>query len=175
MKFLMISGYAESLLRFRGDLIMAVAKKGHEICLSAPKIKEDNLIVNFMIENNIKGFDFPMERTGMNPIRDIVSFYHLYRLIKKEQPDIVFAYTVKPVIYGMIAARLAGVPARFSLISGLGHAFSEGASDFLNSLVRILYKISISLSSKIFLQNPDDEILLKKYRIISEKKSFDCC
>jgi glycosyltransferase involved in cell wall biosynthesis len=79
--------------------------------------------------------------------------------MKKAQPDKVFTYTVKPVIWGTLATRLAGVPEIYSMITGLGMSFSKPKSlkgRVFRNLVRMLYRGGVGRSTKVFFQNPDD-------------------
>lgn len=66
-----------------------------------------------------------MQRTGTDPIADIKTPFEIYKIIRKIQPDYVLSYTIKPVIYGTLAAYLAKVPNRFSLITDLGYVSSR--------------------------------------------------
>jgi glycosyltransferase involved in cell wall biosynthesis len=97
----------------------------------------------------------------------------LFRLMRSLKPDAMLAYTVKPVVYGLLAARLAGVPKRFALITGLGYAF-QGADSvstsrhWLRLLVQKLYKLALRGAHKTFFQNPDDEILFRDLNLLPE-------
>ncbi len=68
-----------------------------------------------------------MARASLSPVKDIATFLQIRRLIKKIRPDVVVPYTMKPIVYGGIAARSAGVPGRCFLVTGLGHVFSEAS------------------------------------------------
>ena len=72
----------------------------------------------------------PMLRTGTNPLTDLRTAWSLWRLMRQIAPSMVLGYTIKPVIYGTLAAWLAGVPQRFALITGLGYAFQGGGHAF---------------------------------------------
>ena len=80
-------------------------------------------------------------------------------------------YTIKPVIYGTLAAWAARVPNRFALITGLGYAFQQveetGNRSKLQKLIHGLYKQALSKTSKVFFQNPDDLNLFKQLKLIS--------
>src|SRR5690606_16835428 len=72
--------------------------------------------------------DLPMSRSGKNPLQELKTVHTLWRLFSRVRPDVVHAVTIKPVLYGGIAARLAGVPAYIAAVSGLGFIFiREGA------------------------------------------------
>lgn len=108
----------------------------------------------------------PLSRVGMNPISDLLALIHLWQLMRHVRPDWVLSYTVKPVVYGLLAARMARVPRRYALITGLGYAFQgqdEGNNKrkFIRSLVQGLYGLALRGAHKVFFQNPDDQKLFK--------------
>jgi glycosyltransferase involved in cell wall biosynthesis len=117
-----------------------------------------------------------LQRTGVNPLKDFCSLYFLYRLIKRINPDYVLGYTVKPVIYGTLAAWFARVPNRFALITGLGYAFTgepTGPRRLLRRFIQNLYRFSLSCADKVFFQNPDDELLFRELGLL--KSSVPSC
>lgn len=171
MKFLIIASYPASILKFRGALIQALQDKGFEIHVAAPEFnsypeERDNLAtLGYTVH------DIPMQRTGTNPLNDAKTLSALYVLIKKIQPSHVIGYTIKPVIYGSLAAKLARVPHRFALITGLGYAF-QGADEQdykksnLQKIMHKLYSVALASTHKVFFQNPDDEALFKSTGIL---------
>lgn len=80
----------------------------------------------------------------------------------------VLAYTIKPVVYGMLAAALAGVPQRYALITGLGYAFIGGGGRraLLGSIAKGLYAVALRQASKVIFQNPDDRDLFRRTRLV---------
>jgi glycosyltransferase involved in cell wall biosynthesis len=91
----------------------------------------------------------------------------LYRLLRRLAPDIVHNVTIKPVLYGTLAARLAGVPRVINAVSGLGHLFSEGRPG-VRWLGTLLYRSLMRHSDmRVILQNRDDYAYFKTYRIAS--------
>lgn len=170
MKFLVIAGYADSLVGFRKPLITALLDKGLEVHVTAPGLLSNKDIVLELTALGIIVHDISMQRTGTNPIADSKALFSLYRLIKNIKPDYVMGYTVKPVIYGTLAAWLARVPHRFALITGLGSAFMDeegGKYSRTRIAIQNLYKIALKHCEVIFFQNPDDELLFSQLKIIS--------
>ena len=112
----------------------------------------------------------PLQRTGLNPLVDTRSVVELARMLRRLRPDLLFAYTSKPVIYGTIAARLARVPRVFAMISGLGYAFT-GSGELARRLTRqvtsALYRASLRATDGIFFQNPDDLDEFRRRAIVS--------
>ncbi len=112
---------------------------------------------------------YPLDRKGLNPARDLQSIYALIRLFKKERPDLLFATTIKPVIYGSLAAAWAGVPRIYATITGLGYAFESDSflKKAVNRLSSLLYRQALSRVSGIFFQNKDDLEVFRKSGIIN--------
>ena len=171
MKFLIICSYPPSVLKFRGDLIKALKEKGFEIHIAAPEFanypKETKALksLGYILHN------VPIQRTGTNPLRDAAALSSLYLIMKRVKPSHVMCYTIKPVIYGTLAAWAARVPNRYALITGLGYAFQQveetGSRSKLQKLIHRLYKQALSKTSKVFFQNPDDLNLFKQLKLIS--------
>jgi glycosyltransferase involved in cell wall biosynthesis len=111
-----------------------------------------------------------MQRTGRNPIADLRTMTQMGRMFRHIAPDVVFAYTVKPVVYGLPAAFRAHVPRRFALITGLGFAFADvnNGARLSKSIARWLYRASLRHASKVFFQNPDDRDLFIKEGLLQD-------
>jgi glycosyltransferase involved in cell wall biosynthesis len=169
VKFLVIASLADSLLNFREPLMVALQKKGFVVHVAAPDLPHGSVSRELLESKGFVVHEVSLSRTGTNPVVDLKSFLQLWRLMRKVRPDKVLAYTVKPVIYGMLAAWLAGVPQRFALITGLGYAFQNEASrGRIQKLVQSLYKAALRKVDKVFFQNPDDEALFRKKGLISQ-------
>ncbi len=177
MKFLIIASYAPSLLNFRGALLAALQDEGFEVHVAAPGLQDHMKDVKSLEALGYTVHDIPMQRTGTDPINDAKTFGTLYRLMKEIKPDYVLSYTIKPVIYGMLAAWLAKVPHRFALITGLGYAFQQvevaKKRTKLQKLIHELYRRALSKADKVFFQNPDDEMLFRELKIVA--KNADTC
>lgn len=171
MRFLIIASYPASILKFRGPLIKALQDKGFEIHIAAPEFNSHPEEVKALNKLGYILHDIPMQRTGTNPLKDAAALFSLYLIMKKVKPSHILAYTIKPVIYGTLAAKAAKVPNRFALITGLGYAFQQveetGKRSKLQKLIHGLYKQALSQTSKVFFQNPDDLNLFKEMNLIS--------
>ncbi|MES2007441.1 MAG: glycosyltransferase family 4 protein [Pseudomonadota bacterium] len=167
MRFLLIASFAESFLGFRAPLISALQQSGLEVHVAAPGIG-DRESIRLQLEGlGLIVHDIPMRRTGTNALADLVTLLALYRTIRAVRPDFVLGYTIKPVIYGSLAAWLAGVPKRFALITGLGYAFQDdGRRGRLRRLAQRLYALALSRVDLTFFQNPDDESLFRESEIL---------
>jgi glycosyltransferase involved in cell wall biosynthesis len=170
-KIVVIAGFAESLIRFRGDLLDAMRANGHEVAAIAPE--DDDSVRQRLAEKGIAYHVVPMARAGLNPFADLRYLLQLSRCLRKIKPDVVLAYTIKPVVYGLPAARLAGVRRRYALITGLGYAFTDAEKSFSRSLVnRVasgLYRFGLHFANGLFFQNPDDRQLFKDQGLFNAK------
>lgn len=159
---MVIAGKARSLVNFRGPLLQTLRAKGLEVHAAAPDLTANAAVYDQLIVWGITPHNVTMQRAGMNPVGDLGTMRALFLLMRKIRPDAVLAYTIKPVVYGTLAAWLARVPYRFALITGLGYAFTGEASRkraIVLSLVRKLYAAAMKRSYKVFFQNPDDQAL----------------
>lgn len=169
MKFLILASLAGSLTGFRKPLIQALVSQGLEVHAVAPELLTDKKVVAELSAIGVTCHDAPLSRTGMNPLSDLKALFALRRLMKTIQPDYFLGYTIKPVIYGNLAAWLAGVPHRFALITGLGYTFIGGqgvARKLVSKLAHTLYKAALAKTQKVFFQNPDDEALFRQLGLL---------
>lgn len=168
-KIVVIAGHAESLIRFRGDLLDSMRANGHEVAAIAPE--DDDSVRKRLAEKGIPYHVVPVSRTGVNPWADLRYLLRLRRCLLKIKPDVVLAYTIKPVVYGLPAARLAGVKRCYALITGLGYAFTEVEASFsrrlLNRIASTLYRFGLHFASGVFFQNPDDRQLFKEQKLFN--------
>lgn len=109
-----------------------------------------------------------MDRSGTNPLADASLIVRYLRLLRELRPSAYLSFTIKPNIYGSLAARLAGVPA-IPNVSGLGTAFIRGGA--LGSLVDFLYRLAFAKCEAVFFQNPDDRDLFVERRIVTPGKA----
>ncbi|NNG75311.1 glycosyltransferase family 4 protein [Acinetobacter sp. ANC 4277] len=173
MKFLMICSYLPSALNFRGKLLEAIQAKGYEIHVFAPDLTDFADKLNQLQQLGYQVHEIPMQRTGTNPIKDLNTLMEMYRLIRQIQPDVVLCYTIKPVIYGTLAAWLARVPKRFALITGLGYAFQNvesGKRSIFQKMIHGLYAQALKHADKVFFQNPDDLKLFQDMHLLEANK-----
>ncbi|TDB02878.1 glycosyltransferase family 4 protein [Halomonas marinisediminis] len=171
-RVVILAGLPRSLINFRGPLVKALCDAGLEVHAVAPGFNSD-LETQAQLEVwGVITHDVPMQRTGTNPLRDLKALRFLYHLFREIKPDMVLGYTIKPVIYGTLAARLAKVPKRYALITGLGYAFTgeaRGKRGLIQLMVRGLYRQSLKRANLVFFQNPDDEALFKQLGLLSQQ------
>ncbi len=170
MKVFVIGSRARSLINFRGELLKAMVRRGHEVVACAPGISPK--IEGQLTAYGVKPMEVRIDRTGLNPVSDLKTLLCLVGIFKRERPDAVLAYTIKPVLYGSISARIAGVKNMYSMITGLGYAFERHTGLKHMVILRIihaLYKFALAGNSCIFFQNPDDLQEFKKRGLLSKK------
>lgn len=166
-KFFLIAGLADSVLNFRGPLIATLKQRGFQVHVAAPALPIGHPMRLQLEALGMTVHSIPMLRTGTDPLADLQTFWALWRLMRTVRPSAVMGYTIKPVIYGSLAAWLAGVPTRFALVTGLGYAFQgDGQRGHLQALVQRLYACALARVDKVFFQNPDDEALFRRRRLL---------
>lgn len=169
MTFLLIASFPDSILHFRGPLLDALLARGLRVHVAAPGLGADSEWYDKLRARGITVHDISLRRTGMNPLADLRTLVELWRLMRKIRPDYVLAYTIKPVIYGSLAAKFAGVPRRYALITGLGYAFQGDGSQsrgLWRVLAKRLYGLALRGVHKALFQNPDDEALFRTQGIL---------
>lgn len=166
-KILILGSHAESLIIFRLDMLRALVVQ-HEVIACVPNASQ--AIQQKLADLGIAYLDVNLNRTGLNPFYDLGTIFQLYKIFKLIKPDQVFAYTGKPVIFGSIAAKLAGVPQIYSMITGLGSYFihQDFKSWVIGKIMRTLYKIALCFNTKVFFHNPDDIADFAKYKIFND-------
>jgi glycosyltransferase involved in cell wall biosynthesis len=168
-RILLLDAQANTMFIFRGEFIQALVKDGYSVTAATADLNPD--VVKRLSDSGVSVRCIAFKRAGMNPFMDILSLYKMYVFIKKLQPDIFLGVTIKPSTLGVIAARLAGVPRRFALVTGLGYAFTDG-SELKRGLARIaarwMYKIGLRFAHAAIFQNEDDRALFVKTGLIQE-------
>lgn len=137
---------------FRLGLIEAIMKRGHRVVVAAPADR----YAERLIQAGCGFVDFPMDSNGTHPGRDLQLLLRYLALFHTHGPAAYLGYTIKPNIYGSIAARLAGIPI-VNNIGGLGATFIDDS--MVTRIARLLYKIALRRSTRVFFQNAEDQQL----------------
>ena len=153
---LVIASHPKSLILFRGPLIRELIGLGYKIIACAPG--NDNSTSSKLNALGIRYCNIPLKRQGFNIFHDIQTIFHLVKLIQFEKPGIILGYTIKPVIYGSLAAHYAGVKNIYSIITGIGYTLYDETpkQKAIGLIVRKLYRFALQYNKKVFFQNPDD-------------------
>ncbi len=152
-----VGGWAPSLLKFRGPLLAALRARGHRVTAMAADGTAE--VRAGLAALGVDFEDLALERAGTSAATDLATVVALTRRLRVLSPDVFLGYTAKPVIYGGVAARLARVPRRYALVTGLGYAFlgqDAWRRRALRRVVATMYRASLSGCDRVFLQNADD-------------------
>jgi len=170
-KILVIASYPKSLINFRGHLLRKFTKAGYSVIACAPG--NDNSTSSKLNTLGIRYCNISLKRQGLNIFHDIQTIYHLLNLIKYEKPEIVLGYTIKPVIYGSLAAHIAGVKNIYSIITGIGYALYgiTNKQKVIGTITRKLYQIILKYNKKVFFQNPDDINYFFENNLVNERNN----
>lgn len=161
MKILFCDNSLRELLHFRGTVIDHFIKEGNEVLLVAP------VNINPPSRKGCKVIDVRLQRGGMSVLNDLRFIRSLYSIYKRERPDYIFHYTIKPNIYGSISSRMLGIPSA-AMISGLGYAFHH--NDFRSKMARLLFKLGLRFATDVLVLNQGNlDTLLNRGYLNPEK------
>lgn len=160
-KIIVVANTAWNLVNFRAGLIRAMVAAEYEVVVVAPS---DNYAPR-LVELGCRYISLPMDNKGTHPGRDLLLFWRFVKLFRKERPAVYLGYTVKPNIYGSLAAHLLNVPV-INTIEGLGAVFMR--QTWLTRLVCRLYRVALSPSSKVFFLNNDDLTLFVVNKLVPQ-------
>jgi glycosyltransferase involved in cell wall biosynthesis len=148
----------EITARFRTELILDMLAQGWTVSVAAGgKASEERAGLERL---GVNCLSVPWSRNSINPIADLAAVWRLFWAMKHLSPDAALAFTVKPATFGLIAAWLAGVRRRVSMITGAGYALMEGREikrRLVRGIVLFLYRLSLHRAHVVIFQNPDDE------------------
>lgn len=173
MRIAILGNAMSTMIRFRGPLIRALADLGHDVVAICPSGSPDEIRALEAFGGRHVPLD-ALSRQGMNPRGELRMLKALTAVLTELRPDRLFAYFLKPVIWGAIAARRAGVARSVGLIEGMGFAFSRPPETFVarmrQRLVRLsilaLLRISLARIDHLVVLNRDDQALLRRHRLI---------
>lgn len=150
------ASYAPSLLAFRGPLLQRMVEGGHRVHASAPGLS--GVLAEQVGKLGVETHDVRLSRTGLDPLKDLAYFLSLRALIRRTGADLVLGYTIKPCIWGSLAARAERVESA-SLVTGLGYSFMPGGGGgkrLVRALSRRLWHRATAANRVVIFQNPDD-------------------
>jgi glycosyltransferase involved in cell wall biosynthesis len=153
------------LYNFRRSLALALRDAGHDVMLISPPGAYGERLRAL----GLRWESVPMDRRSLNPLREARLLWYLWRLFRRERPSLVHGFTIKCAVYGSIAARLAGVPARVNAVAGMGYVFTsaDAKAHMLRPLVRSLLRLALGgRNARLILQNPDDVALFERARLV---------
>ena len=157
---LICSNYAWTIVNFRLPLIKRLIKNGYRVVVVTQYDGYENQIAEYVDEIR----PLFISRKGVNPLVDSITLLNLVIFFLKLKPDYLLLFTIKPVIYGAVAAKLFNIKT-IVMITGLGTAFI--ADNWITRLVKLLYRFALSSVATAFFQNNDDKDLFLKSNLIN--------
>ena len=162
MRIAIVINKSWNIYNFRMGLVRAFLKLGYEVVAIAPPDEYSQKLV----DAGCTYVPIEMENKGTNPLQDLLLTQRFYQVYKKVKPDVILQYTIKPNIYGTLAAKMAGIPT-INNVSGLGTVFI--VQNFVSKVALALYKFAFKFPAKVFFQNHDDKQLFLDHKLISEQ------
>jgi glycosyltransferase involved in cell wall biosynthesis len=154
----------------RLPIAIAAMKAGYKVHLACAFTDKRDYLTSLGISLH----SLPISRSGTEIFGELKSFLAIFRLVRRLKPDIVHCVTIKPVLYGSIASRLAGIKGRVVSISGLGYVFVAYGlkAEIVRFLVSKFYRTALrGGKTKVIFQNPEDKRLFIKNRVISHQQA----
>jgi glycosyltransferase involved in cell wall biosynthesis len=148
---------------FRLNLASYLKHAGYKVIIIAPNDEH----YSHLIKKEFDFVDLKLQADSVNPLQDIKLFFSLIKIYRSIRPDVVLNFTIKPNIYSAIVARLLGIHS-INNVTGLGTIFIK--KNFLTKVVKMLYRLSLFCTSKVFFQNKDDYDLFLEKKLVSHDK-----
>ena len=167
-KILINSNMIWTISQFRLGLIQALIDEGFEVVCAADLDDFSSLSDIRLAEVGARFIKLPLSRKSINPLSDLRYLLLLRKVLRKERPDLVINYTVKPIVYGSLAARSLGIPS-FAVTTGLGFVFTR--KNMLTRFIKLLYAFSLQFPRRIFFLNEDDRQALIKGSLVNPQKT----
>ena len=161
-KALILANSSSGIYDFRNELLTGLMEEGFEVVLSLP----DDMKVKELQQEGCRVIHTDINRRGVNPVQDMALVRAYKKLLKKEKPDIVLCYTIKPNIYGGYVCRSLKIP-YVATITGLGSTFERGG--MLLKLIVAMYKVSLKKCDCLFFQNDENRRIFEEHGIRAKK------
>ncbi|MFM8851468.1 MAG: glycosyltransferase family 4 protein [Cytophagales bacterium] len=151
-----------NIYNFRLNFIKALMAHGHEVHTVAPQDDYTRHLKDIGCIHH----DVRMDSRGANPIKDFALIFELFRIYRKTMPEIILHYTIKPNVYGTLAAAILKIPV-VNNVCGLGTIFLK--ETVISKFAIALYRLAFRYPKKVFFQNPDDLNLFVNRKLIKEE------
>ncbi|HHQ4615743.1 glycosyltransferase family 4 protein [Aeromonas veronii] len=164
-KIVLVANTSWSVFNFRGGVIKYLVNAGCKLTIIAP-------LDDFSDKLRAMGCEvvaLPMSAKGTNPLQDLKLVYTLYGLYRKIAPDFIIHYTIKPNIYGSLAAKLAHIPS-LAITTGLGYTFLN--NNLVAKVARLLYKLAFHFPKEVWFLNEDDRQEFLRQRLVAKRKAI---
>lgn len=151
-----------NIFNFRMNIVKALHLQGYHVLCIAPEDKYSPLLVS----EGVSYIPVKMDQRGVNPWKDLRLFFSLWKIYKAYQPAVILQYTIKPNVYGTIAATLSGIPV-VNNVSGLGTVFLNNRLS--SRIARWMYRFAFQFPYRVFFQNPEDLRLFVDAKLVKER------
>jgi glycosyltransferase involved in cell wall biosynthesis len=162
MKVAIVLNTSWNIYNFRMNFVKALLSKGYEVHTVAPV--DD--FTHYLVEAGCHHHAVKMDSRGINPIKDIALVVELWSIYRSVRPDMILHYTIKPNVYGSLAASFLSIPT-INNVCGLGTVFLK--KNLLSAVAKLLYRWTFRFPKKVFFQNPDDKNLFVSKRLVPEQ------
>ncbi|NRP53641.1 MULTISPECIES: glycosyltransferase family 4 protein [unclassified Marinobacterium] len=166
-----------TVINFRSELIALLQSRGYRVVVLCPSScslsPEDESVANQLNEMGVEHVAISLSRQGLDVFAELRLGRELYKTFRSYRPYAVLNYTIKPVIYASLAAKLAGVPVISSNITGLGYVFTDNSlkAKALKTIVKLLYRVSLWVNTVVFFQNKDDLKVFAESKMVNSNKA----
>ncbi len=154
-----------NIYNFRAGLVRSLSEDGYEVVVAAPLDEYSQRLPGL----GCCHIALPMDSKGSSPIHDGILFLRYLRLLRRLRPNVFLGYTVKPNIYGSLAAQFLGIPV-INNVSGLGTVFVR--ENWLTKLVKLLYWLALRRSKTVFFQNEEDCELFVRLGLVRSDRAM---
>ncbi|MEP6735945.1 MAG: glycosyltransferase family 4 protein [Chryseolinea sp.] len=161
MRIAIVLNTSWNIYNFRMNFIKTLIDQGHEVHTIAPLDE----YTTFLEKEGCIYHKVKMDSRGANPIKDSALILELFLIYRKVKPDIILHYTIKPNIYGTLAASMLGIPV-VNNVCGLGTVFLK--DNLVSAVAIFLYKFSFRFANKVFFQNPEDLKLFLTKKLVRQ-------
>ena len=157
-----------NLYLFRLPIMKKMVEEGHKVYAVCPRGDK----FDFFAEEGIEAIEYNIQRSSLNPFKELKAIHNIYRVIKPLKLDMIHTFTAKPNIYGTLAGKMAKVPTIINLVEGLGSFYIEDnfKSIVVRNIIEKLYKFVFSMSHQVVFVNSDDPDYLEKRGVIAKEK-----
>ncbi len=149
MRIAIVLNTSWNIYNFRMSFVRTLIDQGYEVHTIAP----NDDYTKFLVEAGCIHHQVKMDSRGANLFRDTALIAELFMIYRKVKPDVILHYTIKPNVYGTLAASMLRIPV-INNVCGLGTVFLK--NNLVSAVAILLYKISFRFAQKVFFQNHDD-------------------
>ena len=153
-----------NILNFRAGLVRRIQAAGYAVAVVSP----DDAHATRLADLGVVHLAAAVDSKGLSPVADLELLARYRAIFREHRPAALMTWTIKPNIYGSIAAHMSGIPV-INNVSGLGTVFIRRS--LVTAIVSTLYRLAFSRSATVFFQNPDDRHLFIEKRLVAESRT----